>query len=87
MTSFNDLSDVCGVSFCSQVFINHYKTNCLKLAIAGHLRVTEITLARDWVGVVSNCNMGLFSETIIDRVSFPGAGTQQRVTWGGSAPR
>ena len=41
MTPFNDLSDVCGVSFCSQVFINHYKTNCLKLAIAGHLRVTE----------------------------------------------
>ena len=28
-TSFNDLSDVCGVSFCSQVFINHYKLNQL----------------------------------------------------------
>ena len=49
MTYFNDLSDVCGVSFCSQVFINHYKTNCLKLAIAGHLRVTE-NYARERLG-------------------------------------
>ena len=49
MTSFNDLSDVCGVSFCSQLFINHYKTNCLKLAIAGHLRVTE-NYARERLG-------------------------------------
>ena len=84
MTSFNDLSDVCGVLFCSQVFMNRYKTNSLLLVI---WELLKITLARDWVGVVSNCNMGLFSETIIDRVSFPGAGTQQRVTWGGSAPR
>ena len=75
MTPLNDLSDVCGVSFCSQVFINHYKTNCLKLAIAGHLRVTEITLARDWVGVVSNCNMGTwdcFRRLLLTEFPFPG---------------
>ena len=49
MTPLNDLFDVCGVSFCSQVFINNYKTNCLKPPIAGHLNITE-NYARERLG-------------------------------------
>ena len=74
MTSFNDLSDVCGVSFCSQVFINHYKTNCLKLAIAGHLRVTE-NYARERLGRTELCRTATwdcFRRLLLTEFPFPG---------------